>query len=512
MSGIASPSLSDAQATQVLNLVRQQLQLVLTSPTQVQPGQPLTATLSPPEPMLDVSDLAVGVLNLAWAAKDVLFTNPNPVELPTPSDATTPDALDGDELLQSSAVGALIKQPFPPPLPGGASLAQTPGVAAQLFGTFSPPRLQVGVAARWRVHDQAGNELQDGKDFIATQGLTSPNVSLVLPPIFRELRLDTMLNPGGTVVCLSVDVTLTLGPKVLPTFVLGPVPVLVLPLFVPTVVVLFSEPNFGLTHDSAALIIVPKHSPFASAEPLFKVLRKVEAVTDALRSIGGLASFFLGLGELLGTVPEQPRLRFAAADRIEELQRYKIKRRPWYDILGSDPDFDDEVESLMVFGLPGTRVQFFNDEFFKMAPATNQGNFDIQLRNTVPDLDFFVAVRTLDTDDDVAPETFPPDRVPRFQPDQSGDGVWHTDMSSVRFHQTWLDTVGREIADPLDPPPLTCSRRRTPRTDVASPKKGGATKTAARTVKPAARTAKSSRGTTKTRRRTTAKKRRRRSS
>jgi hypothetical protein len=457
MSGVASPSLSDAQATQVLDLVRQQLRLTLTSPTQLQPGQPLTASLTPPEPLLDVSDLAMGLLNLAWASKDVLFNNPNAIELPTSADATTPGALDGDTLLQSSAVGPLIKQPFPPSI-GGTIVPQTGGIAAQLFGTFSPPRLQVGVSARWRVRDSAGNELQDGKDFIATQGLTSPNVSLVLPPIFRELRLDTMRNPGGAVVCLSVDVTLTLGAKTT-TFQLGPVPVLVLPLLVPTVVVLFSEPNFGVTHESAALIIVPKHSPFASAEPLFKVLRKIEGVADALRGIGGLASFFLGLGELLGTVPEQPRLRFAAADGIKRLGDITIKRRPWYNILGNDPNFDDKAYSLIVFGLPGTTVQFFNDVDFKT--DGKQGNFDIELSNTAPDLDFFVAIRDLDTDDDQKPETFPAGRVPRWNKDEHGDGKWHTDMSSVRFQQEWLDIVNREISNPTQPPPLTCVQKTT---------------------------------------------------
>jgi hypothetical protein len=321
--------------------------------------------------------------------------------------------------------------------------------------------------------------LGEGRDFLATQGLTTPSVSVLLPPLLRELRLDTLANPepGGSVVCLSAEVTLSLGVRTL-VFTLGPVPVLQLPLLIPTVVVLFSEPNFGLTYDSAALVFVPKHSPFASAEPLFKTLKKLEAVVSALRGLGGLAAFFLGLDELLGTVPDQPRLRFAAADGIAKLGDIKIKRRPWWNPLADDPNFDDKVFSLLVFGLPGTKVQFFNDTNFKMAPATTQGNFDIELKSTVPDIDFFAAVRTLDTDDDVAPETFPPNRVPRFQGDPSGDDRWHTDMSSVRFHSDWLGEVARDVKNPPPVPPLRCSRIVPP--SVKSPAKRQSRKRAPR--------------------------------
>jgi hypothetical protein len=462
MSGVQAVPLADAQATQVLAAVRQRLQLVLTSSAHVQPGQPVTAAVLPSLPEIDVSDLAHGVLNLAGVAKDVLFNTATPVEVPTPAEVTDPTALDGDELAQAAA-GIFGKQPFPPPALGTLPIVpQTAGISAQLFGTLAQPNLRVGLRVRWRVRDRSGNELNEGRDFIATQGLTSPTVSLVLPPVFRELRLDTLLNPGGTVVCLSAEGTLSLGAAPPLPFTLGPVPVLLLPLLIPTVVVLFTEPGFGLTHDSAALIVVPKHSPFASAEPLFKTLRRTEAAVSALRGLGGLAAFFLGLDELLGTVPDQPRLRFAAANEIPELQRITIKRRPWYQFLGSDPNFDDKVFSLMVFGLPGTKIQFFNDEFFKMRPVTGQGNFDVELRNSPPDLDFVVTIRTLDTDDDFAPETFPPDRVPRFESDTGGDDRWHTDMSSIRFHQDWLRLVEEEVANPLPTPELNCLPRPTP--------------------------------------------------
>jgi hypothetical protein len=463
MSGVAAPQISNAHADRVLNAVLARLQIVLTSAAHVEPGRPLTAAVVPASPEIDASELADGLLNLAWTAKDLLFPDDNAVPLPDVG-TLNGDTFEGDDLAADVAnVTGVLGQPFPPPLPGGASLNKTPGMLAQLFGTFAVPRLKVGFRIRWIVRDQEGHELGEGEDFIATQGLTSPAVSLLLPPIFRELRLDSLLNPGGSVVCLSAEVTLSLGARTLVS-TLGPVPVVLLPLLIPTVVVLFSEPSFGLTHDSSALIIVPKHSPFSSAEPLFKTLKKIESVVSALRSIGGLASFFLGLDELLGTVPEQPRLRFAAADEIRKLGDIKIKRRPWYQFLGEDPNWDDRAFSLIVFGLPGTRVEFFNDTSFDL--SDNQGSFEIQLLNqplaVPPLLDFFVAVRTLDTDDDVEPETLPPHsaaapRVPGFTPDLHGDDLWHTDMSSVRFHKDFLGMVAEDIANPPIPQ-LVCAR------------------------------------------------------
>jgi hypothetical protein len=536
MSGIASASLSDAQANQILGIVSKQIQLALTSSATVQPGQPVTAAVIPSAPVIDVSELASGVLNLAWIAKDVLFDKKDPVKVPTTTEMTSPIDLDGDELaatagdivagqpllrpqhlnLAWTAKDVIFKKPdpvdipddissgsdeliaqnaiaggqplqppapviglpapttsnvpgivgqvfgginVPPPPDPGAPLEPVAGILNQIFGTIVLPNLKVQLKVKWIVRDNQGNELQEGRDFIATQGLTSPNVSLILPPVFRELRLDTLLKPGGEVVCLSARVVLMLGEKTL-SVTLGPIPILLLPLLIPTVVVLFSEPNFGLTHDSAALIVVSKHSPFASAEPLFKTLKKIEAVVSALRGLGGLAAFFLGLDELLGTVPDQPRLRFATTrvdpnktdegEGIPHLSEIKIKRRPWYNLLGDDPAFDDVVSSLIVFGLPGTKVQFFDHTHFD----STDGSFDIELNEK----DFFVAVRTLDTDDRFAPETFPPDRVPDFEP--SSEGSWDNSMDSLRFHKDWSDDVEEKAKTPLVAPPLICKQKK----------------------------------------------------
>src|SRR5206468_4281211 len=135
----------------------------------------------------------------------------------------------------------------------------------------------------------------------------------------------------------------------------------------------------------------------------------------------GLAGFFLGLDDVLGSLPQQPRLRFAALNEIDEFDSIVIKRRPWYNPLGSDRTFDDTVNSLFVFGVPGTEVEFFNDEFCKDASQTQQGGYTITLSDTFATSgqlpDFFVAIRTLFANNDFAPPTFPPGRITVFDPD-----------------------------------------------------------------------------------------------
>src|SRR6185295_9955888 len=233
MSGVAAPQISNPHADRVLKAVLARLRIVLTSPTHVEPGHPVTAAIVPASPEIDASDLADGLLNLGWMTKDLLFPDDNAVALPGVG-TLNGTSFEGDHLADNVAnLAGVAGQPFPPLLPGGAPLGKTPGMLAQLFGTFAVPQLKVRLDVRWFVHDQSGHELSEGQDFIATQGLTSPAVSLLIPPLFRELRLDTLLNPVGSVVCLSAEVTLSLGTYALAPSPLGPVPILLLPLLIP---------------------------------------------------------------------------------------------------------------------------------------------------------------------------------------------------------------------------------------------------------------------------------------
>ena len=243
MSGIKATKLEPAQAQQILLEVKKRLQLSLQSPVHLQPGQPLLASITPGIPQIDVSELVNGIINIAWLEKDVLYKDLKAVAIP-PSDSVNADDFNGDKLLANLETGPLnvIKQPFPLPLLGTASAEQVPGLAAQLAGTITLPKLSVNIKTAWIIKDKDGNKLTNGKDLVSLNGLTSPSVSILLPPVFRELRMDTLANPGGTTYCLSVKVTLSIGDENIST-TLGPVPFLQLPVLVPTIVALFSEPN-----------------------------------------------------------------------------------------------------------------------------------------------------------------------------------------------------------------------------------------------------------------------------
>lgn len=445
MSGTESPLLTTAQATDVLTAVANRLSIVLTSSSRLSPGDLANAALVPGSPELDVSELASGVINVAFLAKNVLFKTATPIDVPD----TGTLAGDAVAIATDPAAGGT---PFPAPL-GTVTTSpnpitkNVPGDLGQVFGTLSLPKLTVKVDIAWTVARQndprdptAGKTvLAEGHDFVALGGIASPTVSLAIPPPFSELRIDTLRTPQPDRVCLSASITLTFGAVADPppnttnfvltkTFTLGPVDIILLPVLIPTVVALFAEPNFGVTNDGTVLIWVPEHSPLTSARALFDQLRRVEKVLDALRGVGGMAAWLLGLDELLDALPDQPRIRFKATNAISKLDDVEIKAGVFFG-LGSTT-FDDAVESLIVFGLPGTVVHFFNDTNFKTKPATNQGMYTIRLDS----------------------KTEPPRTVPRnaiamtdFEPDTTdNDHDWEDSLSSVKFDDAWLRLIGDE--------------------------------------------------------------------
>lgn len=480
MSGIKTANLNAQQAQQILSDVQKRLQVSLQSPSRLLPGQPLLASVIPNIPEIDASELVNGIINLAWLEKDVLFKDVNAIDLPSPDSTIDASDLEGDEIVKAleSDPTNVIKQPFPLPPLSTNSVLQTPGLAAQLAGTITLPKLAVSVRTEWIVRkwnkahtDQI--EQKDGTDLIALNGLTNPSVSILLPPVFRELRADTIANPGGVIFCLSAKITLSIG-SVTHSFTLGPIPVLQLPVLVPTVVALFSEPNFNVDESSAVVVWVPQHSLLSSAAPLFNTLKKIETVLEALGSIASIAGFLLGVREL-SSLTDHPKLRFINADRIAKLSAIRLKRKPWYDFFGSDETFNDQTSSLLIFGLPGTRVHFYNAYDFKKT----HGYYKIKLKDVVeltpaelqvtPLPDHFVAIRDFVIDSVTSPpKTFPANRIVETEDDPNADNQWDNVLSSVEFDRTWLSEISDDIRHPQIIETLSCSRsRRDPRTEAS---------------------------------------------
>lgn len=468
MSGTATAKLAEDQAKAVLAAVQSSMSLVLTSAARVNPGQTISAALIPTAPQIDASELANGIINVAFTAKNVLFKTADPISIPTYGD------LRGDADAPNTAAGSVLGGvPFPAPLgtvstPPNPTNTNVPGDLGQVFGIVAVPKLKVKVDIHWRLtkqidpHDpsKGAQTLDEGHDFVATNGVSSPTLSVVIPPTFSELRFDTLTSPQPDRVCLFADITLTLdfsdpkdkGPAT-STFSLGPVEILLLPVLIPTVVAIFSEPNFGVTNTGTVLVIVPEHSPISSVRALIDQLRRVESALDGVRSIASVAAWLLGIDELVNAIPDQPRVRFKAANLIRKFSDIEVKPGVIFNI--GSTNFDDQAQSLMVFGLPGTKVWFYNDTYLRIPPATNQGHYAIDLVATP-----FVAIRDLEDGDASSepPHTMPPNSstlpiIFSWAPDKSdSDKDWEQSMSSFKFDDEWLAIV--EDAPATDDPPV----------------------------------------------------------
>lgn len=468
MSGIAAAALSQEQAGRILDIVAARLRVVRTGPLHVAPGAQMLASLVPGSLDLDASDLVNAAVDVAAVTKDMFFKDAKAFPVADANALTDPKDFLGTELIKDNAAALDDGRPFnqPPTLlqiPASIT-SHVPGLLAQLFGTLQLPDLRISLNLSWILCNAHGVPQSEGKDFLALDGLANPAVSLVVAPPFGEYRHDTLLNPGGEQFCLWLRVDLHLG-GFQREIMLGPIPFIQLPVLVPTVVGLFSEPNFDVNEDSAALLVVPAHSPFVSLEPLLKLLETLDNTLSALKGLGKVAAFLLGLSDVLGAIPETPRLRLTAKNRIDDLENYEIKARPWYAIFSSDDTFDDRVNSLFVLGVPGTVVEFFNDEDCEM---TDQGGYTITLNATATlggDLpDFFVAIPTLYAPNEDPPPTMPPGRISSFTEDTTGDGSWDTDMTSLKFGDDFLQDVEKAIkAGGLPFPELACARIKFPK-------------------------------------------------
>ena len=458
MSGTQAPPLTLNQSASILGSVIANLSIIRTSPAWTAPGVPVTASLVALDPLIDVSDLASGVLNVAATVKDVIFADPAPVSVPEEGSVSGTGVLIGlANQNQNPVVGG---EPFPPPL-GSITTSSAPipkdiaGLLGQIFGTVSIPRLRIWTRIRWIVRNADGTDEQEGEDFLSVNGISNPSVTFLLPPVFEELRADTLMQPQLDGRCLTAEVTLTLGPW-MGTATLPPISIYMLPLLIPTCVALFEEANFGTSWGGGALVIVPLHSPIGSVDSLVKALQAVYHVLDALSGLSSIAFWLLGLGDLLDALPKQPRVQLAQRNEIGDFEPYQIRSHPPLPDFISD-DWDDATRSLIMVGVSGTRGQFYNDDHFHTSGDLGvQGYYDLivpaasvsltpnasttrGLWVMIPDLGGIDASTTY-------PNTVPGGCLVAGHLDEYGsDNTWNASISSVRFESNWLDGVATQV-------------------------------------------------------------------
>jgi hypothetical protein len=525
MSGAVSSALADDEIKALLTAALQRLHAELTSIDRLPVGTPLTASITGASAEIDVSDLLDGVLDLGWLAQ---------------TGAQLGKAAQGN----LDYVNSLTQQLQGTSLAGATASAE--GLIGSVVGLVKVPRLRVRVDIHWKLTDHHGKDLVAGEDFLTPTGLTLPSVQILIPPLFQEMTFDSLR--GGFNFCryyLTVTVSLSIGdvwaniglpakpaylapppitagkgtPKVqravpvpdtpgAPTVPNG-IPIIALPLLLPTLVALFSNPNFNPYDPSPGklLIMVPFRSPLASLEQLQRYLNKLDQQVANLRELASFATALLGIDVLSDALSDQPGARLSQArplvndpqydfaggrttrfdkqleaagytpgdglefpQGIADLRHvvfYKKPSRFWW--LGFDEDsvtMNDAPNSLVVLGLPATQLTFFNAVAYEGIVGDTTGVWSL----TIPSLEDttnphvilpFVIIRELgqiygeDRDDPrPPPEALPPGtditviRDAAEAPRET-DYAWGGNMSSL-----WFDSLGTAIdCDGVPPPP-----------------------------------------------------------
>jgi hypothetical protein len=273
------------------------------------------------------------------------------------------------------------------------------------------------------------------------------------------------------VVCLSAQVTLTLSSHALPALEIPPIPILLLPLLIPTVVAMFSEPNFGVLNPTLTLVVVPEHSPLGSLKPLIDAVNKVQNVVDALAGLAQFAGWILGLNELVGALTNQPRVRFINRDKIDSFDDVSIKPGPFFGVLGDD-NFDDVANSILMIGVRGTKAWFYNDD--NQTTGGDQGYYALKILND----SLYVMVRDLAQTDASSdpPVPYPVYSIPSadWHKDSYGTPTWPSSMSSFQFDPGWLQDM-RDDSDNIGGiPELKCVRARPNPSGTTKGASGGA--------------------------------------
>jgi hypothetical protein len=376
-----------------------------------EPGELVTAILTPSVDDLDITDVLSGDLDLTFITKDVLFSSEDP-EADLGVGALAAAITDGQPF-SSTATGTLV------------NLDGVPGMLGQIKGTIPLPMsstVPVQLRVTWEVLDAEERPLGSG-EYQTPTGLAAPTLRIAFRPEVTELT--TAAPPAPIRRKLRANVTLTangisVGPRPLP-----PIEVLVPALPVPTVLALFLHKNFQARSgddDGALLLVVPANSPLKSLSQLQPVLNQLQAVLGNLSSFGSFAAFLLGLSDLVSAVnaTKSANIQFRSTDRINNLNDITLIQRDWYE---NDTEAEDELSSLILVGPTGRRAQLANAHDLDQ----DEGRFTV----TTGD-EMLAIIRDLHHERPTcAPGSIDIDKEPPggwFNPDTFGD-----ELSSLRF-------------------------------------------------------------------------------
>jgi hypothetical protein len=363
-------------------------------PLSAEPGQLLSLAIIPSLAGVKISDVLDKPVDLKIIWKGVLFNN-----------------TDLDDATIDGPLKAFNLTSIPPTVMTGV-----PGNLGAITGTIPiPVEVPVRVDIQWSVVDEAGTILVPGADYLAPNGLTSPEAAFIFLPQIVELS-DSVL-PEATLF-IRASVRLTAGTTQTPWQDLPNVPVTIPAIPIPTVLTFFRDRDMK----GAALVVVPGDSLIQGLEHLNTVISTVQSKISLLTSVASFAAFALGLQELTNALQSQPNVVFRKADRINNFNDIDLIKRPWYR---NDIEAEDELSSLIFVGSRRKQAECFNDR------GCDQGEGKFTL-TTGPKL--LVTIRNLHSKrptsgpdgNEITIDMLPPDGL--FSADSFGD-----ELSSMRF-------------------------------------------------------------------------------
>ncbi|HKX84848.1 MAG TPA: hypothetical protein VJL58_11550 [Pyrinomonadaceae bacterium] len=372
------------------------LSLQPATPTNVQPGIPLSIGIVPDVSQVRTTEIQMVPLDLDFIGKGVIFPNANP------ADPTTTGPLPIQNLLT-----------VPPSITPGVQglLGKIKGNLPVAIPTDVLPRLDV----TWQITDTAGNDMVASGDAIPSNGLNDVVLTALFLPEFVELT-SGLGALGTSTRRVSATVTLTAGATVVGPRTIGPVDIIVPKLPIPTVLAMFvHKPYHGPT-----LIMVPADSAIPDLGGLAGQIQALQSALNPIRTIARLAALITGLDAITTLLNNEPHISFRKTDSISNLNDITLVQRSWYE---NDTEAEDELSSLFMIGPAGRAAEFFNDR----GHDDGEGKFTFTVG---PPL--FAGIRDLHRDNP-ASEPLGNEIVVNHGPDGWWVDTFGDELSSVRF-------------------------------------------------------------------------------
>jgi hypothetical protein len=397
-----------AVTEELLRQLFTQMSAAATGATRLAPGAAGPVRITPPPGGLSVVEMLVRTLNVEWAGKNVRFFSPIPLPEPIGAALRAPG-----EVVRQVVTLPIIREVLRRIAPG------TAGGLGQLAATFQTPidrPVFPSFRWRWQVRDAVDDLQAEGQGFFSVEGLTAPETSLVFRPPVRPIE-DPDLTPETYTVQGGVQITF--GTEETKWLDFPPIPFLVEPLRVPTMLGLFVNrnfQNFAADTQGAVLLLVPERSPLHSLGTVITQLAALGSALRALRTLLSLAPLGTATASLIEPLETATYKVFAAQNGISRLDDWTLIQRGF---LEGDTEGDDEFSSLFLVGVEGTTVRLYNDIDFV------EGQGVLQVR-TGPE--GYVLIRDLGSPN---PTSEPPGNAVVVRP-----SPWNTfadTISSVRF-------------------------------------------------------------------------------